>query len=114
MKKFLPAVLIAVLSLNANAAVTLLGVSSCGAYVKSVEDNVVSLEFAWIVGYLSGLSAGTGVDLLKNTDGPSIRLWIEKYCRSNPLKSVDNATNELAIELARMAGKRSENRRSVE
>jgi hypothetical protein len=50
---------------------------------------------AWLIGYLSGLASGTGKEVIKDLDDQSIFLWIDNYCRDNPLKRTFEAAEEL-------------------
>ena len=59
---------------------------------------------AWFVGFLSGMAFESNKDLLKGTDNASITLWVTNYCQKNPLKSLSQAADELADELAKKRG----------
>ncbi len=77
------------------------GSRSCGDWVstrpvRSIE--TIAVE-TWLVGYLSGLAIGTNKDFIKGTDNPSIFLWVDNYCRANPLKSLGDAGTDLYFEL---------------
>jgi len=98
--------LLAVLSLVLSAtafdakAQTVRGSRSCGSWVS--ERALGSIDLAietWLLGYLSGLAVGTGKDFIKGTDNPSIFLWVDNYCRANPLKSLHEAGLNLHFEL---------------
>ena len=88
-------------------AITVLGARSCGTWIESRTDNSSGKSWAslasesWLVGYLSGLAGGIDKDFLKGTDAPSIFLWVDNYCRSNPLKAIDDAGIALALELVK-------------
>ena len=81
-------------------ALTMRGPPSCGAWIKERSQGMVGLaNLSWLVGFLSGLANGTNKDFIKGTDNDSLSLWVDNYCRSNPLDSVDDAGLSLAMEL---------------
>lgn len=84
-------------------SVNIRGARSCGEWTQ--QRNKAGWEAlateAWIAGYLSGLAFQSGKSFLKGTDNPSLFLWIDNYCRTNPLDDVADASNELAAELIR-------------
>lgn len=104
LKIWIFAVSVAGFALSANA-ITAVGMVSCGSYISSVDNRTNSANYSWVAGYLSGVSMGLNVDLLKQTDGASIRLWMENYCRKNPLKNTADAADQLAIELMKANAK---------
>ena len=85
---------------NSNIAqVTSFGVTDCGTWVnqKRITDKV------WALGYISGVNAASSTptnDILKSIkSAEQIWLFVDKYCRDNPLLTVPNALNNLWIEL---------------
>ena len=85
-------------------AVEIVAAVSCGDWVKERKiDNSIyqMINRRWILGYLSGLAAASGKDILKGTGSESIFLWIDNYCQANPLKDSDNAGNALFRELVK-------------
>lgn len=75
------------------------GDGSCGEWVESRTDAHVH----WLNGYLSGISAarlGDG-DLLKGVSPSSALVWVDNYCRANPLEKVSQGANMLAVELTK-------------
>ncbi|MDM0057346.1 hypothetical protein [Variovorax fucosicus] len=99
MKK-LVAVLLVLLASGANA-VSIRGPVSCGAWVKERQEAGWGTQTnqAWLVGYLSGVAAASDKDFIKGTDNPSIFLYLDNFCRANPLKTIDEAADALTIEL---------------
>ena len=106
-------VIVLVLSCEtALAQVAIVGTRSCGSWVADNEKQKHGPSIgsfgnqAWLVGYLSGLAVGTninfwgkkGVDAL---DNQSVYLWIDYYCKANPLKELDDAANALFRERAK-------------
>lgn len=79
------------------------GYASCGIWVQGRTKNDaggVANRF-WVLGYLSGLASSSKVNILKGTDSQSIYLWIDTFCRANPLKDVADASEVLFQELRR-------------
>jgi hypothetical protein len=82
-------------------AVQIRGFASCGEWVTERERErggrtAQGLVYqSWLIGYLSGLASGTGKEVIKDLDNPSIFLWVDNYCRANPLKRTFEAAEEL-------------------
>lgn len=76
------------------------GIRSCGEWVNDKEILAFGNQ-TWLIGYLSGLAVGTKKQLLSGTDNQSIYLWVENYCRANPLRSLSDAGNALYFELVK-------------
>jgi hypothetical protein len=64
-------------------------------------DNTLSYSKQWLVGYLSGVAAGLDKDLLTGMNNDSIFLWMDNYCRANPLRRIDEGGYTLALEIIR-------------
>lgn len=90
-------VALSVLACSSVEAVTVRGVRSCGVWVK---DRDIS-DKNWLLGFLSGLAFMSDVDILKGVDNESIYLWMDKYCRANPLKDIADGSETLFEELKR-------------
>jgi hypothetical protein len=63
---------------------------------------------SWLVGFLSGLSMGLAsdaqrkpVNFFENVTNDQIYLWMDNYCRANPLSSVMNGTGDLFQEISK-------------
>lgn len=80
--------------------VTVKGTYSCGFYVKSRELGSTSPP-SWLLGFLSGANVYSSkkVDLLENVDHDSLFLWMDKYCKENPLAFMDDGAKLLLHEL---------------
>lgn len=69
-----------------------IGTASCGKYIadKSIA-GVENMLVSWVQGYLSGMNmaeyAITKEPFVLLPDDDSIALYIDKYCRDNPLES---------------------------
>jgi hypothetical protein len=76
---------------------------SCGEWVvhREKSDTLALSNASWLLGYLSGLAVSSGKDYLSGTDNSSIYKWMDRYCRTNPLRDVGGGGNALAAELAR-------------
>ena len=88
----------------ANAVpVTILGGPSCGQWVKERGPNnrASPYNLGWLLGFVSGIAATAQEDVLEQTDNKSVELWIDNYCRANPLKSVAEGADALISELER-------------
>lgn len=103
MPKFYKTLLAAVLlttTLDVTASgITAIGNISCGSWTKNKSST--SPHEAWLFGYLSGIAWGKRNDFLKETDAESIILWVDNYCKINPLKKVGDAAGILVEELTK-------------
>ena len=88
------------------------GAFSCGKYleVRSKDRRTPGVAFteslmiSWAQGYVSGMNSYRAIanpkrEMLVLPDAPSIKAYLDKYCRDNPLKTVQDGILELYIEL---------------
>jgi hypothetical protein len=80
---------------------------SCGNLVTAQDEarrgdsHHQTLLIAWLAGYFTaynGLQRDT-YDIRGGTDMPSVMLWLENYCKSNPLDDLSVAANALIVKL---------------
>lgn len=97
MKRWLFAVLIVAMPTIGYSSTTL-GDPDCGQWVKSPHP----LDRVWLLGYLSGLNmAWNGNDkkpydpLSKLSSRDQAYLWMDNYCKANPLKNVSTGAVNL-------------------
>ena len=84
----------------ANAeAYTLLGSGaiSCGTWIKERQTFMNTVNGSWVLGYLTKVNREKGLTLTIDANG--LFAWIDNYCRVNPLKQLEDATEELAKQL---------------
>lgn len=84
------------------------GTTSCGYYIEHGEDNAAAALFiTWAQGFLSGANMAANVlankDFVLLPDGASIKAYLDKYCRENPLESPSQGTIFLFRELQNRA-----------
>jgi len=80
-----------------------LGARSCGVWLEAAKEDDwirVVLE-GWVGGYVTAANAWIEgkEDWLEGSDVASAMLWIDKYCRENPLSNSVYAMNKLMREL---------------
>ena len=72
------------------------GAETCGHYVSTREgfrkgsagDRVeVLMYLSWLDGFATARSVQQSRDVFKGKDSDAIALWLENYCRENPLDS---------------------------
>lgn len=81
----------------ATAQSVIFGGSDCGQWFKNKE-----ISSTWLLGYLSGINAAIskGHDPLeKLNSAEQAFLWMDNYCRNNPLQTVQIGANKLYKEL---------------
>jgi hypothetical protein len=78
--------------------------TSCGDYINARRntDGVFYAQITfWVSGYLTAyntLSSDT-YDILGSTDHKSAMLWLENYCKENPLKNMGTGMTAFEVEL---------------
>jgi hypothetical protein len=68
------------------------GTTSCGSYIAaSSKENLAGIHLSWSQGFLSGMNMGyaraANKEFVVLPDSDTIKLYIDKYCRDNPLKT---------------------------
>jgi hypothetical protein len=81
------------------------GGADCAKWLEPENSTTALMNKAWLVGYLSGLNIGLYVDERRNTfnyfEGVTpqqINLWMDNYCRKNPLSDVTKGAADLYTE----------------
>jgi hypothetical protein len=79
------------------APTTTFGVSDCGKWIKEPSE----ARKGWVLGFLSGLNAIEAYknSLSKVSSGEQIFLWMDNFCKANPLSDTLNGSIYLLIEL---------------
>lgn len=78
------------------------GAASCGEWVaqRKRADTLALANANWLIGYLSGLGAGSGRNILGGRDNAAVLSWMDRYCRAHPLKDVAAGGSALMEEAA--------------
>ena len=97
------AIFFIVFSAFAQRPVTILGAYSCGKWVEYRKENRTEISH-WVYGFLASenfkLSYNPNMpDILLGVGPESLDLWMDKYCRENPLNSVSSGVTGLVIDL---------------
>lgn len=58
----------------------------------------------WLIGYLSGIVAGSGIDFLAGTDTASVFLMVDAYCANHPDMNLAGAGTYVARQLMQQKG----------
>jgi hypothetical protein len=106
MNRLLGAVAVATALMSTTApAATIFGGYDCGQWVNRPRGRSHPAE-SWLLGFLSGRSTGHSfarlspkdpLDALNSADQAYV--WMDNFCRANPLRQLDGAANELFEEL---------------
>jgi hypothetical protein len=72
--------------------------NSCGSWVEARQKNQKQIQL-WYIGFISGINMESTKDNLAKINAASAYLWMDKYCRENPLKSIVEGSGDLFIEL---------------
>lgn len=88
-----------VVTTSANALSTV-GDRSCGKWSARKQNPYTEASSeAWLMGYMTGLAIASEKDVLADTDGESMILWMDNYCRTHPLDLVGTGGATLFFEL---------------
>lgn len=97
--------LLALAACSAGAApVTVRGTMPCGRWVEQRQPNQVAWGETWLDGALSGYSMALGANLLGGVAREAPYLWMDTYCRNNPLADIDDGVVALVAELRKRKG----------
>jgi hypothetical protein len=84
---------------NVPGAYAGIGMSSCGQYLGDSSKLDIAFGYmSWIQGYLSAMNlavSDTGPGLVTLPDSESIKIYMDNYCRANPLSNVMYGSIEL-------------------
>ena len=86
------------------------GSRTCAAWqehrLEETEGHTLHAEVdqTWLVGYLSGVVAGSGIDFMTDTNNASIFSMADVYCQANPFGHLAPAGTALARQLMQQKG----------
>jgi hypothetical protein len=88
---------------NSNA-VTVKGMKSCAAWLRSRAEQPAPssgalVDSAWLDGYLSGVAVARNIDFLRGIDQRIIKSWMDNYCTKHPSDLMGDAADALSVEL---------------
>ena len=92
---------------NSAGAFTMVGDVECGTWVKdrlNPESIEAYVHNFWIMGFISGLASAKNVDILLDANNDSIFLYVDNYCKTNPLSDLGEAGSSLFFALKRKKG----------
>lgn len=81
------------------------GARSCAGWQQYRQDEKAEVPRnseiyeTWLIGYLSGIVAGSGMDFLAGTDSESVFLMADAYCAEHPNMNLAGAGTRIAREL---------------
>ncbi len=82
----------------------MLGPPDCGEWFQQ------QFSKSWLAGYLSGINGSgfysDGTDFIEGVSGAQTFLWMDNYCKTNPLNTVSQGANQLIRELYTKAKKK--------
>lgn len=84
--------------------ITVRGGLSCGKWVEQRQSGKIVWAETWLDGVLTGQSMARRMDLLGGMEAESTYLWMDQYCKANPLKTTMDGVVELVAEIRRQKG----------
>jgi hypothetical protein len=76
--------------------------TDCGNWVKARARNTPNVHEALLLGTLNGMALGTGIDFWRaggtKVSREQVFLWMDKYCRENPLSHIIDGSKKLIDE----------------
>jgi hypothetical protein len=103
-KKLSIAIVVSIFLIQPSFGAAIFGESDCGQWIAK-DAKYDASDKAWLLGYMSGLSAmyevlgKKGNPLNKINSSNQIFVWMDNYCQKNPLKSVSVGGLALFAEL---------------
>lgn len=89
------------------------GVVDCGKWVEGRSTSSAQILEGYVIGMMNGLALGSGVEFWfasgSKLEAAQVHLWMDKYCRENPLSSVVTGTVALMNEHTGAAYSQSHN-----
>ncbi len=86
------------------------GARSCAGWQEYRRDEALGYSLnaeiyqTWLVGYLSGIVAGSGIDFFAGTENELVFLMTDKFCSKNPQTNLAEAGTSVARELMLIKG----------
>lgn len=86
------------------------GARSCSGWQEYRQDErsgfpqTIEVYETWLIGYLSGIVAGSGTDFLVGTDNELVFQMVDAYCGANPQMNLAAAGTYVARQLMRQKG----------
>jgi len=86
------------------------GARSCAGWLESRLDQKAGFSLnaeiyeTWMVGYLSGIVAGSGTDFFVGTDNEAVFLMVDDFCAANPRMNLSAAGTSVARQLMQEKG----------
>lgn len=77
--------------------------ASCASWLTA-RSRSEQYQTAWLLGYLTGVSVGANVNILKGVGPEVIESWMDNYCKANPQLKMTDGTSDL-IEVLLSTGK---------
>lgn len=66
---------------------------------KDAYSRIAEIDQTWLVGYMSGLVAGAGLDFFAGTDNPTLFAMVDDYCVATPTGNLATAGVAVARQL---------------
>jgi len=90
-----------------SATIVSQAMGSCATYVASREDGrrgdrkKLNTHVTWLFGFLTGFNMATRdtYNIVGDQDNEALLLWLENFCKKNPLVAFTHAVGVLTIEL---------------
>ena len=84
---------------------------ACGALVDAISrknETQAIIDLSMVTGWMWGYMSRYNIDNVKNpisipSQTATLDLYVEKYCRANPLKYLNDATEQLIVDLGGVA-----------
>lgn len=102
MKKTIITIVVSVVTFSSSGAlaVTTFGGTDCGKWVKQPTET----RKTWLLGYLTGLNTMNFIDTKRDVlnalnSADQAFLWMDNYCKENPLKNVSEGGLDLFLEI---------------
>lgn len=77
------------------------GATTCGTWIKERRDDRYPSwsNERWLIGYLSGIAIARHQNILGGIDNYSIYMWMDNFCRENPIKNTAEGAQEIYLQI---------------
>ncbi len=89
-------------ALTSTESILVFNTLSCGEWIQRAgyPTGKMTNEY-WLAGFMSGQAVASKTNALKDTDIPSMTLWLDKHCKNDPLSNSVVASKLLFLELTK-------------
>lgn len=104
MQKLLVTMMFFIFSMGTSHAILIrgAGAESCGTWIKEKSNfNLSLVNMNWVLGAMSALAQSLEKDVIRGVNNDAIEEAITKYCKENPLDSINDASINVFFQMVK-------------